>query len=366
VATPDPDAPFMELALRLARKGVGATSPNPAVGAVVVAGGEVVGRGWHRRAGTAHAEVLALDEAGAAARGATLYVTLEPCSHHGRTPPCVEAVLASGVARVVAAMPDPDPRVGGRGIAALAAAGVAVEVGPGGAEAAAMNEAYLLHRRLGRPFVTYKAAISADGGTAAADRTSQWITGPPARRDAHRLRAASDAICVGIGTVLADNPSLAPRGVPVRRPPLRVVVDSRGRTPPEARVLDGQAPTLIVVTEAAPPTATAELEAAGAEVLCLGSERGRIPVPALLRALGARDVTSLLLEGGARLAGSFVAAHAVDRFRFYLAPTLLGEDGIGVLAGWHVATIADAPRLTLESVRRIGEDLRIELAPREG
>ncbi|TMK45408.1 MAG: bifunctional diaminohydroxyphosphoribosylaminopyrimidine deaminase/5-amino-6-(5-phosphoribosylamino)uracil reductase RibD, partial [Actinobacteria bacterium] len=239
----------MRLALRLARKGLGRTSPNPAVGAVVVAGGRVVGTGWHRQAGTEHAEVLALREAGDAARGATLYVTLEPCAHHGRTPPCVEAVLASGVGRVVAAMQDPDPLVAGRGFRALRESGVEVEVGTEGKAAADLNEAYLTHRRLGRPFVTYKAAMSLDGRTAAADRTSHWITGPTARRDVQRLRAASDAICVGIGTVLADNPSLTVRTPNAARRPLRVVVDSLARTPPGARVLDGAAPTLVVVTD---------------------------------------------------------------------------------------------------------------------
>jgi diaminohydroxyphosphoribosylaminopyrimidine deaminase/5-amino-6-(5-phosphoribosylamino)uracil reductase len=354
----------MALALRLARKGAGATSPNPAVGAVVVADGQAVGTGWHRRAGAPHAEAVALAEAGELARGATLYVTLEPCTHHGQTPPCVDAVLAAGVRRVVAAMADPDPRVAGGGVAALRRAGVTVEVGLGEAEAAALNAAYLHHRREGRPLVTYKAAISADGATAAADRSSQWITGPAARRDAHRLRAASDAICVGIGTVLADNPSLTARDVPVRRPPLRVVVDARGRTPPEAKVLGPGAPTLVAVTAAAPAEAVAALEAAGAEVLRLPAERGRVPVPSLLRALGARGVTTLLLEGGARLAGSFLAAGAVDRFRLYLAPTLLGEDGIGLTAGWHVTTLADAPRLVVTAVRRVGEDVRLDLVPR--
>lgn len=354
----------MAMALRLARKGLGATSPNPAVGAVVVAGDDVVGTGWHRRAGTAHAEVIALEEAGEAARGATLYVTLEPCSHFGRTPPCVESVLASGVARVVAAMTDPDPLVAGRGSAALVAAGVQVEVGAGKVEAAALNEAYIVHRREGRPFVTCKLAMSADGSTAAADGTSQWITGPQARRDAHRLRAASDAICVGVGTLLADDPTLTPRGMPVRRHPLRVVVDSRGRTPPEAKVLDGQSPTLIAVTDQAPPAAVKLLTAAGAEVLELPAEGGRVALPALLRALAERGVLSLLVEGGAHLAGSFAAQGLVDAFRLYVAPMFLGGHGLRAFEGWAIPTIAEAPHLALHSARRIGEDLRIELRPR--
>ncbi|HWD07864.1 MAG TPA: bifunctional diaminohydroxyphosphoribosylaminopyrimidine deaminase/5-amino-6-(5-phosphoribosylamino)uracil reductase RibD [Actinomycetota bacterium] len=354
----------MALALRLARKGLATTSPNPAVGAVVVAGGGIVGTGWHRRPGAPHAEVVALQEAGQAARGATLYVTLEPCSHYGRTPPCVDAVLASGIARVVAAMTDPDPRVGGRGSAALTAAGVEVEVGVGRSGAEALSEAYLVHRREGRPFVTCKAAISADGGTAAVDRSSQWITGPAARRDAHRLRAASEAVCVGVGTVLADNPTLTPRGVRARRLPLRVVVESTARTPPGANVINGQAPTLIAVTHAAAAADLKALIAAGAEVLELPAERGRVALPGLLRALAERGVMSLLVEGGAHLAGSFAAQGLVDRYLLYVAPLFLGGDGLRVFEGWPIATIGEAPRLTLRAVRRIGEDLRVELRPR--
>jgi diaminohydroxyphosphoribosylaminopyrimidine deaminase/5-amino-6-(5-phosphoribosylamino)uracil reductase len=364
----------MRLALRLARKGLGRTSPNPAVGAVVVAGDRVIGTGWHRRAGTDHAEVLALREAGEAARGATLYVTLEPCAHHGRTPPCVEAVLASGVTRVVAAMQDPDPLVAGRGLGALREAGVEVEVGTEGQAAAGLNEAYLTHRRLGRPFVTYKAAMSLDGRTAAADRTSQWITGPVARRDVQRLRAASDAICVGIGTVLADNPSLtvrpgAPQGaesvkISLRRRPLRVVVDSLARTPAGAKVLDAAAPTLVVVTGSAPDDAVRRLREAGAEVVAVAAEGGWVSLAEMLGCLAARGVVSLLMEGGATLAGSFAAAGLIDRYLFYVAPKLLGGGSApGVLEGWSAATIGEARPLVLRATRRMGEDLRLEARP---
>ena len=364
---PDPDTTHMRSALRLARRGLGRTSPNPAVGAVVVAGGMVVGSGWHHRAGAEHAEVLALAQAGPAAAGATLYVTLEPCSHHGRTPPCVDAVLAAGITRVVAAMEDPDRLVAGQGLQALAEAGLVVEVGLLGAAAAALNEAYIVHRRLARPLVTYKAAVSFDGRTAAADGRSQWITGPAARRDVQRLRARCDAICVGIGTVLADDPSLTVREVRVPRPPLRVVVDALARTPVGARVLDRAAPTLVAVTAAAPPSAVAALSAAGAEVLELPGEpgmAGRVAIPPLLARLARRGVLHLLLEGGATLAGSFATVGLVDRYRFYVAPKLLGgAPSPGVLEGWPVATMREAVPLHFTRSRRIGDDLVLEARP---
>jgi diaminohydroxyphosphoribosylaminopyrimidine deaminase/5-amino-6-(5-phosphoribosylamino)uracil reductase len=333
---------------------------------VVVAGDGVIGTGWHRRAGTEHAEVLALREAGEAARGATLYVTLEPCAHHGRTPPCVDAVLASGIRRVVAAMQDPDPLVAGRGLGGLREAGVEVEVGTEGRAATDLNEAYITHRRLGRPFVTYKAAMSLDGRTAAADRTSQWITGPVARRDVQRLRAASDAICVGIGTVLADDPSLTVRGTPQRQP-LRVVVDSLARTPAGAKVLNAAAPTLVAVTSSAPEDGVLRLREAGAEVVAVQADGSWVCLAEMLRRLAARGVVSLLMEGGATLAGSFAAAGLIDRYLFYVAPKLLGGGPApGVLEGWSAPTIGDARPLVLRSTRRIGEDLRLEARPREG
>lgn len=359
----------MGLALRLARKGLGATSPNPAVGAVVAGGGAILGTGWHRRAGTEHAEVLALRESGGAAAGATLYVTLEPCAHHGRTPPCVEAVIASRVARVVVAMEDPDARVAGKGIAALREAGIGVDIGVGSAAAEELNEAYVLHRRRGRPYVTYKAAATLDGATAAADGTSRWITGPASRRDVHRVRAASDAICVGVGTVLADDPSLTVRlpatGPHGTRPPLlRVVVDSVARTPPGSRVLGPGAPTLIAVTEAAPPAQREALLGAGAEVVAFPAESGRVPVRSLLQELGRRGIVALLLEGGATLAGSFVDAGLVDRVLLYVAPALLGDGSAGVVRGWAAPTIGEARHLTLRSVRRMGDDVRVEAVRR--
>lgn len=354
----------MRQALLLARRGRGRTSPNPMVGAVVVAGGLVAGTGWHRGIGAPHAEVLALEAAGASASGATVYVSLEPCAHHGRTPPCVEALVAAGVERVVAAMRDPDAQVSGRGLRALRAAGVEVEAGLLEDEAARLNRAYVIHRTLGRPFVTYKAASSLDGRIAAADGSSRWITGAEARRDGHRLRAVSDAVCVGVGTVLADDPSLTVREVRANRAPLRVIVDSKARTPPGAAVLSGDAPTLVAVTGAAPVRRVRRLERAGAEVMVAPTEGGRVALPAMLSDLAGRGVVSLLLEGGGRLAGAFAAAGLIDRYLFYLAPKLIGGDGTtGALQGWAAAGIEDAARVRLGSVRRIGEDLRVEAYP---
>ncbi|MGH9199598.1 MAG: bifunctional diaminohydroxyphosphoribosylaminopyrimidine deaminase/5-amino-6-(5-phosphoribosylamino)uracil reductase RibD, partial [Acidimicrobiia bacterium] len=231
------DEKHMDLGLRLARRGRGRTSPNPMVGAVVVSNGEVVGRGWHRGPGSSHAERMALEEAGTRARGGSLFLTLEPCTFQGLTPPCLDIVLQSGVSRVVVAMEDPDHRVNGRGIRAMQEVGIEVELGVRSSEAHELLEDYLTHRTLGRPFVTYKAATSIDGRTAAADGSSKWITGEAARKDVHKLRSLHDAICVGIGTVLADNPSLTVRDTKVFKQPIRVVVDSAARTPTDASVL---------------------------------------------------------------------------------------------------------------------------------
>ncbi|HEX2149091.1 MAG TPA: bifunctional diaminohydroxyphosphoribosylaminopyrimidine deaminase/5-amino-6-(5-phosphoribosylamino)uracil reductase RibD, partial [Actinomycetota bacterium] len=343
---PDTDEAWMRRALRLAARGRGRTSPNPMVGSVLVKDGALIGSGWHRRAGGPHAEVLALREAGDDARGATAYVTLEPCAHHGRTPPCAEALIEAGIARVVAAMEDPDPRTSGKGVAALRQAGIAVETGVLESEARKLNEQYILHRITGRPFVTYKAGMSLDGRTAANDGSSQWITSDEARRDAHRLRAQSDAICAGVGTVLADDPKLTVRGAASQRPPLRVVVDSAARTPTAARVLSGEAPTVLFTAAGDANGAVAGLKEAGVEVVCLPGDNGQVDLPGMLRVLGDRGVISLLLEGGATLAGAFAKRGLVDRYVFYLAPKLLGASDAGALNGWAAGSISDAAGLT--------------------
>jgi diaminohydroxyphosphoribosylaminopyrimidine deaminase/5-amino-6-(5-phosphoribosylamino)uracil reductase len=297
----------MGRALELAERGRGMTSPNPTVGAVVVAAGRALGEGFHSRAGAPHAEVLALAAAGALARGADLYVTLEPCNHTGRTPPCVDAILRAGVRRVVAAVADPNPRVTGGGAHALAAAGLAVTLGCREREAIALNRAFFTVAGLGRPHVTLKWAATLDGKTADHDRRSRWITGAGARAEAHRLRSVSDAVVVGIGTALADDPALDVRlATPWPREPLRVVVDSRARLPLHARVLAAGPPSraVVAVTDLADPERVAALEARGVTVLRCKEEDGRVGPVDLLARLGALDVTGLLLEGGGELAGS--------------------------------------------------------------
>jgi diaminohydroxyphosphoribosylaminopyrimidine deaminase/5-amino-6-(5-phosphoribosylamino)uracil reductase len=401
----------MARALALAEGGRGTASPNPMVGAVLVRHGQVVGGGFHLAPGKPHAEAEALSAAGPAAAGATCYVTLEPCAHHGRTPPCADALVEAGVARVVAAVADPDPRVAGSGFARLRAAGVEVGVGTLAGAAEEQNAAFLTHRRLGRPRITLKAAASLDGKVAAADGTSQWITGPQARGDAHRLRAEADAIAVGAGTALADDPRLTVRltQAPPARRPLRVLVDAAGRVGAGGRLFDGEAPTLVATTTAAPAAARAAWEAAGAEVLVCpqaahagpatspaggaeppasragragspASQAGRAGSPAspapvgvdlgwLAAALGERDVLELLVEGGPRLHASLWAAGLADRLVWYLAPLVIGGDHApGLLAGDGRAgagapTLAAARRLRIASVDRLGPDLRVVAHP---
>jgi len=333
----------------------------------VVADGRVVGRGWHEGPGAAHAEVAALREAGPTARGATLYVTLEPCAHHGRTPPCAPAVLKAGIARVVAATGDPNPEVDGRGFRVLSDGGVEVATGLLAAEAERQNAGFLKHVRTGLPFVTVKMAASLDGKAAARDGSSRWITGEAARSDVHRLRAASDAVMVGAGTVAADDPSLTVRLDGYRgRQPARVVVDASGRTVPTATLLDGAAPAIVATTEAAPDPVRAAWEAAGAEVLVLPAEGagGGVPLAALMAALGKRDAQSVLIEGGPTVAWSAVRDGVVDRLVVYLAPKLVGgERAPGLIGGPGVDEIAAAVPLVFESVDRIGADLRIVARP---
>lgn len=363
------DEAYVERALALAELGRGLVSPNPMVGAVLVREGRIVGEGHHEGAGLPHAEVLAIREAGPEARGATLYVNLEPCDHQGRTDPCTEAIIEAGVARVVAAMRDPNPIVDGRGFARLRAAGIEVREGVLREEAERLNEAFAKHVRTGLPFVTWKMAASLDGKVASRDGTSRWITGAEARADVHRLRAASDAIVVGAGTALADDPSLTVRMPGYRgAPPLRVLVDGRGRVPPSGDLFSGEAPTLVATTALAPEERRSAWAAAGAEVLVYEAEAGRVPVARLLEDLGKRDVQSVLLEGGPTLAWSAVQEGVVDRVIVYLAPKLIGgTEAPTVLGGRGFAPIRNALRLRVRAFDRVGEDLKVEaLVMREG
>ncbi|MBI4560995.1 MAG: bifunctional diaminohydroxyphosphoribosylaminopyrimidine deaminase/5-amino-6-(5-phosphoribosylamino)uracil reductase RibD [Candidatus Rokubacteria bacterium] len=363
VSAPPDDRAFMRRALELASRAQGLTSPNPLVGAVVVKSGSVLGEGYHREAGAPHAEIEALKAAGQAARRGTLYVTLEPCIHQGRTGPCVPVVLAAGISRVVAAAADPNPKVQGRGIAALRRAGVEVSVGILEAEARELNRAFFTFMIERRPLVTLKAALTLDGKIAAWDMTSRWITGEPARHEAHRLRSRADAIAVGIGTLLADDPLLTVRlPEPWPREPLRVIVDSQARTPVTARVLTAGRPerTLIAVSESAPQDRVGMLEATGATVLPLPSRDGRVDLARLLGALAERLVVAVLLEGGAELNAGFLEAGLVDRVALFVAPLLLGGAGAPGLVGGRGRSLKEAFRLQGLAVRQVGGDLLIE------
>ncbi|MFQ5879953.1 MAG: bifunctional diaminohydroxyphosphoribosylaminopyrimidine deaminase/5-amino-6-(5-phosphoribosylamino)uracil reductase RibD, partial [Dehalococcoidia bacterium] len=314
-------------ALELARRASGGVSPNPAVGAVVVRDGAVVGEGYTQPPGGPHAEVVALRQAGEAAGGAVMYVSLEPCCHYGRTPPCTRAIIDAGVAEVHVAMLDPDAHVDGKGEQELKAASIRVHVGEGEAEARRLNEAYIKHRTSGLPFVIARFAASLDGRIAAASGDSCWVSGPQAREWAHRLRTEVDAIAVGVNTVLVDDPLLTARpggSEAGARQPRRVVVDSRGRTPATARVLTGPARTLIATTGRSDPAWRRRVTVAGAEVVVLPEKDGRVDLAALLRELGRRDVLSLLVEGGGVLLGSFFDGRLGDKVAAIIAPMVIG------------------------------------------
>jgi diaminohydroxyphosphoribosylaminopyrimidine deaminase/5-amino-6-(5-phosphoribosylamino)uracil reductase len=359
----------MERALSLARQALGAASPNPAVGAVLVKDGRIVGEGFTQPPGGPHAEVVAIRQAGEAARGAALYVTLEPCCHHGRTPPCTEAILTAGVREVHLSHLDPDPHVNGRGKAELEAAGVSVFVGEGEKEARRINEAYLKHRTTGLPFVIAKFAASLDGKIAATSGDSRWVSGPESRRWAHRQRTVVDAIMVGVRTVLIDDPELTARPEPGEgarqadgepRQPLRVVVDSRGRTPASARALSPPAGTLVATTDASSEAWRREMRDAGAEVVVLPASGGRVDLGELLRHLGSRDILSLLVEGGGELLGSFFDLGLVDKVQAIIAPMIIGgHDAPTAVAGRGARRMADALRLRDVTVERLGEDMLV-------
>lgn len=358
------DLLHMRAALALARRGLGNAWPNPAVGCVLVKNGRVIGRGWTQPGGRPHAETEALRRAGEAARGATAYVTLEPCSHHGRTPPCCEALAGVGIARVVMAMRDPDPRVNGRGLAMLRGAGITVEEGLLEAEARALNAGFFRRIQAGMPMVTLKLASTLDGRIATASGESRWITGAAARHEVHALRARHDAILVGSGTVLADDPDLTCRIPGMERVPmLRVVADARLRTPEASRLVQGAqvAPVLIITAPGHPPAAQAPFIAAGADIVTVPAHAaGGLDLPSLLRALGRRGVTRVLAEGGAGLAAALLRQGLVDRLAWFHAPAVMGGDGHPALQGLRLAALSAMPRFRRTAQRALGDDMLSE------
>jgi diaminohydroxyphosphoribosylaminopyrimidine deaminase/5-amino-6-(5-phosphoribosylamino)uracil reductase len=358
----------MQRALALAARGLETTDPNPRVGCVIAQRGRVVGEGWHERAGEAHAEVAALRAAGGQAAGATAYVTLEPCSHQGRTPPCVEALIAARVARVVIAAGDPNPLVDGRGVSALRAAGVTVESGLMEEEATELNGGFFRRMRTGRPLVRVKLAMSLDGRTALASGESRWITGEAARADVHRWRARSSAILTGVGTVLADDPRLDVRipddkAAPGRQP-LRVVLDSQLRTPPGARLFTTPGEVLILTTLTAPEDPRAlSLAGRAARLESLPLDGERIALPAVLDRLGELELNEVLVEAGATLAGELLRQSLADELLLYVGLRLLGPAARALVTLPPLARLADAPAFTLMETQQLGEDLRLRLRP---
>ena len=357
----DRDLAHMRAALALARRGLGNTWPNPAVGCVIVKDGHVRGRGWTQRGGRPHAETEALARAGAAARGATAYVSLEPCSHHGKTPPCAESLITAGIARVVSAVEDPDPRVSGRGLTRLREAGIAVETNVCETVAAELNAGFFTRVRHGRPLVTLKLATSLDGRIATAGGESRWITGPAARERAHLLRATHDAVLVGTGTALADDPELTCRLPGLEdRSPVRIVLDRYLRLPSTMRLFSkiGQAPAWVVTLASSDPARQAELAASGVKIIAAKmDDEGKIDLTALLRQFGDEGLTRLLIEGGGQLAAALLRRGLVDRLIWMRAPMAIGGDGLPAVAALGLEALAGAPRFTLASSETASGDV---------
>ncbi|MBW8056416.1 MAG: bifunctional diaminohydroxyphosphoribosylaminopyrimidine deaminase/5-amino-6-(5-phosphoribosylamino)uracil reductase RibD [candidate division NC10 bacterium] len=353
----------MERALSLAARGRGRTSPNPMVGAVLIREGAIIGEGYHAYAGSDHAEVVALRAAGGAARGAVCYVTLEPCAHYGKTPPCTEALIEAGIAKVVVAAYDPNPVVAGRGVRRLREVGVSLEVGLLQEEAVRLNEAYFKHIRTREPFVLLKAALSLDGKLATRTGDSQWIAGELARHCVHEMRNTVDAVAVGIGTVLRDDPMLTTRlGGEEDRDPLRVVVDSRGRLPLTARLLrSGSHPPLVAASPRISPARIRQLRERGVEVLVLPSGEGGVSLPDLIRELGRRDITSVMIEGGGKLATFALQAGIVDKLILMVAPILIGgKKAPTLLQGNGIEKLSEALHVKQLTVERLGDDLLLQ------
>lgn len=354
------DHAFMAQALRLAERGLNTTTPNPRVGCVLVRDGTIIGEGWHEKAGEPHAEINALRKLGAGktAQGATAYVTLEPCSHHGRTPPCADALIAAGVTRVVAALRDPNPLVAGQGLERLAAAGIAVDSGLMKAEAHELNIGFVSRMTRGRPWLRLKVAMSLDGKTALRNGVSQWITGPDARRHANGWRARSCAMLTGIGTVREDNPRLTVRdmekGVIIERQPLRVIVDSRLEFSPAAAILAGG--NCLIACAIENPEKAAQLRALGAEIVVLPNASGKVDLPALMQELGRRGINEVMAEAGLKLNGSLLREACVDELLIYQAPLLLGDQARGMADFGELTELVAAQRLDIIERRPVGAD----------
>lgn len=364
------DERYMGEALQLAQRAIGRTSPNPLVGAVIVRDGHIVGRGWHQKAGTAHAEIHALNEAGLLAAGSTIYVTLEPCSHTGRTGPCTEALIRAGIKKVVVAMTDPNPLVAGTGLELLRKAGIEVVEGVMALQAAQLNESYIKWITTGLPFIAVKAAMTLDGKIATHSGHSRWITGPEARLFVHSLRNQYDAIMVGIGTVLADDPELTTRLPEGGRNPVRIVLDSEARTPLTAKVVtDGQAQTIIAVTPRAPAERMEALRKAGAEVLVLPECARRVSLTALCKLLGSRMITSILVEGGSEIHGAMIDAKLGDKLYWFIAPKIVGGSSApNPVGGQGVSTMEAAILIENQIWQQVGADFLLmgHFSNREG
>lgn len=360
---------FMRMAIALARKGIGKTSPNPAVGAVIVKNGRIVGRGYHRKAGLAHAEINALREAGIKAKGADIYITLEPCNHFGRTPPCAEAIVKAGIKNIFIGMKDPNPLVAGKGITRLKNAGIKVETGILEQECKYINEAYIKYITAKTPFVTLKLASTLDGKIATASGESKWITGETARRYAHRMRAEADAVMVGIGTVIADDPELTVRLVKGKNP-VRIVVDSRLRMPANAKILNQHNGSVIIATikkksqesevRSQKDKKIKMLKDKGAEILELPPKDGMVDLEALMKALGKREITSLIIEGGGSLAASAIKEGIVDKIAIFVAPRFFGKEGLSMIGELGIKKMSEAICLRKLQCKKIGEDILVE------
>lgn len=357
------DKKYMKRALSLARKGIGRTSPNPAVGCVIVKNGVIVGEGWHKRVGGHHAEIHALEMSGAQARGANVYVTLEPCSHTGKTPPCSEALIRAGVKRVVAGMLDPNPLVSGGGLAALKQAGIETVCGICEEECRSVNLPFIKHVTTGVPYVTYKCAMTMDGYIATTTGESRWISCEESRKYVHRMRSRMDAVMVGVDTIIADNPLLTVRHVR-GKDPLRVIVDTRLRTPVSVNVLNGElsSRTIIATAESDPGVHLPYLKQGVTIVVC-DEDDGRVSMKDLLQKLGAMGVQSILLEGGSRLAGSMLQLGMIDELVFFMAPKIIGSNGFSPFTLQEITSMAQAVRLNFTDVSRIGSDIVVTARP---